>query len=263
VVHGGPRFADPTILDPDAIAYLESLIPLARLHQPHNLAPVRELAGARPGLVQVACFDTAFHRGHPDVADRYALPLEFHVGQNVRRYGFHGLSYECVSRRLRECDPAAARGRVVVAHLGNGASMCAAENGRSVDCSMGFSTLGGLPMGTRCGDLDPGVVLHLLRAHGMSVDALEELLSRRAGLLGLSGISNDMRALLASDAPEAAAAIDYFLYHVAGELGRLAAVMGGLDAFVFTAGIGERSPEIRARVCTSFSTAWRAASSGV
>jgi acetate kinase len=248
VVHGGPDFAAPVAIDDAVLDSLESLVPLAPLHQPHNLAAIRAIRSQMPDLLQIACFDTAFHRRHPELADWFALPRRFY-DEGIRRYGFHGLSYEYIAHALGEIAPKIARGRVVVAHLGSGASMCAIANGRSIDSTMGFTALDGLPMGTRCGALDPGVVLHLLRAHGMDADAIERLLYHDCGLKGVSGISNDMRALLASDDPRAAQAIELFVYRIGRELGALTAVLGGLDGLVFTAGIGERSPDIRARVC--------------
>jgi acetate kinase len=248
VVHGGVDYARPVAIDDAAMARLERLVPLAPLHQPHNLAAIRAIQAQMPGLLQVACFDTAFHRGHPELADWFALPRRFY-DEGIRRYGFHGLSYEYIARALAEVAPEIADGRVVVAHLGSGASMCALDGGRSMDSTMGFTALDGLVMGTRCGALDPGVVLHLSRAHGMDADAIERLLYHDCGLKGVSGISNDMRDLLASEDPHAAQAIDLFVWRIARELGALAAVLGGLDALVFTAGIGERSAEIRARVC--------------
>ena len=235
-------------IDPAVLARLEALCPLAPLHQPHNLAGIRAVAAVQPDLPQVACFDTAFHRGHPELADWFALPRRFY-DEGVRRYGFHGLSYEYIASVLPEVAPEIAKGRVVVAHLGSGASMCALKDGRSLDSTMGFTALDGLPMGTRCGALDPGVLLYLQRAHGMDADAIEHLLYHDCGLKGVSGISNDMRALLASDDPRAAHAIDLFVWRIGRELGALAASAGGLDGLVFTAGIGERSAEIRARVC--------------
>ena len=247
VVHGGPKFAAAVRIDEQVLEAIEVYVPLAPLHQPHNLAAIREIAERRPELAQVACFDTAFHRGHASVVERFGLPDELHQA-GVRRYGFHGLSYEYIAERLRVLDPEVARGRVVVAHLGNGASMCAMRDGRSVDSTMGLSALDGLPMGTRCGSLDPGVVFYLLRG-GMGVDEVEALLYRESGLKGVSGVSSDMRDLLASSEPRANEAVEYFVFRIARELGALAAVLGGLDALVFTAGIGERSPEIRARVC--------------
>jgi acetate kinase len=248
VVHGGVDYAAPVRVDPAVLAKLEALCPLAPLHQPHNLAGIRAVAAVQPDLPQVACFDTAFHRGHPEPADWFALPRRFHA-EGIRRYGFHGLSYEYIASVLPEVAPEIARGRVVVAHLGSGASMCAIRGGRSQDSTMGFTALDGLPMGTRCGALDPGVVLHLIRAYGMDVDAVERMLYNECGLKGVSGISNDMRALLASDDPRARHAIDLFVWRICRELGALAAVLGGLDGLVFTAGIGERSAEIRKRVC--------------
>jgi acetate kinase len=248
VVHGGPDFATPHALDDAVLQRLESLVPLAPLHQPHNLAAIRAIQTLMPGTLQVACFDTAFHRNHPELADWFALPRRFY-DEGIRRYGFHGLSYEYIAHALGETAPAIAGGRVVVAHLGSGASMCALADGRSVDSTMGFTALDGLPMGTRPGALDPGVVLHLMRSHGMDADAIERLLYHECGLKGVSGISNDMRALLASEAPSAAQAIDLFVYRICRELGALVATLGGLDGLVFTAGIGERSPDIRAWVC--------------
>jgi acetate kinase len=249
VVHGGPDFAAPVAIDAAVLARLEGLVPLAPLHQPHNLAAIKAIQRHMPGLPQVACFDTAFHRGHPELADWFALPRRFY-DEGIRRYGFHGLSYEYIASVLPEVAPEIAGGRVVVAHLGSGASMCAIKAGRSMDSTMGFTALDGLPMGTRCGALDPGVVLHLGRAHGMDADAIERMLYHDCGLKGVSGSSNDMRDLLASDDPHAAQAIDLFVWRIGCELGALAAVLGGLDGLVFTAGIGERSPEIRERVCT-------------
>jgi acetate kinase len=248
VVHGGIDYVAPVRVDPAVLAKLEALCPLAPLHQPHNLAGIRAVAAVQPELPQVACFDTAFHRGHPELADWYALPRRLH-DDGIRRYGFHGLSYEYIARTLPSVAPEIAEGRVVVAHLGSGASMCAIQGGRSVDSTMGFTALDGLPMGTRCGALDPGVVLHLIRAYGMDVDAIERMLYHECGLKGVSGISNDMRALLASDDPRAGHAIDLFVWRICRELAALAGVLGGLDGLVFTAGIGERSAEIREQVC--------------
>ena len=248
VVHGGVDFAAPVLIDAAVVDKLAALCPLAPLHQPHNLAGIRAVAALRPELPQVACFDTAFHRAHPEVADWFALPRRFY-DEGIRRYGFHGLSYEFIARTLPEAAPEIADGRVVVAHLGSGASMCALRSGRSVDSTMGFTALDGLPMGTRCGALDPGVVLHLLRAHGLDADAIERLLYHDCGLKGVSGISNDMRDLLASDDPRAAQAIELFVWRISRELGALAAALGGLNGLVFTAGIGERSAAIRERVC--------------
>jgi acetate kinase len=244
VVHGGITFSRPVVVDDGVMRSLESLVPLAPLHQPHNLAAIRAVAERLPGVPQVACFDTAFHRGHPDVAEAFALPWDLYE-RGVRRYGFHGLSYEYVASVL---PPEIASGRVIVAHLGSGASMCALRAGRSVDSTMAFTALDGLPMGTRTGQLDPGVLLYLM-SQGVSAGELEALLYRQSGLLGLSGVSNDMRDLLASQEPRAKFAIDYFVYAITKHLGALAAALGGLDAIVFTAGIGERSPIIRARVC--------------
>lgn len=248
VVHGGTHHGAPARVDAALLEALAGLAPLAPLHQPHNLAPIRALAASDPGLAQVACFDTAFHRTQPIEAELFALPLAWHEA-GVRRYGFHGLSYEFVSRRLAALAPRAAAGRVVVAHLGSGVSMCALRAGRSVATTMGFTALDGCPMGTRTGSLDAGVVLHLAREHGLDLDRIERLLYRESGLLGLSGVSADMRELEASDDPRAALAIDYFTYRIAREAGSLAAALGGLDALVFTAGIGENSPRVRAAVC--------------
>ena len=247
IVHGGLAFRAPVVIDADVLRQLDALIPLAPLHQPHSLAAVRAAQVARPGLPQVACFDTAFHAGHAEVVTHLALPPPWHA-QGVRRYGFHGLSYEFVADRLRALDPALAAGRVIIAHLGNGASLCAVKDGRSVDTTMGFTALDGLVMGTRCGNLDPGVILYLQQQAGMSVEAVQDLLYNRAGLLGVSGLSSDMRVLLASDEPDARTAIDLFVFRVAREIGALTASMGGLDSVVFTAGIGENAPYIRAQV---------------
>jgi acetate kinase len=248
VVHGGPDFAAPVRVSPAVLAKLEALCALAPLHQPHNLAGIRAVARAAPEVPQVACFDTAFHRSHPDVADWFAIPRALH-DEGVRRYGFHGLSYEYIARTLPQVAPEIAGGRVVVAHLGNGASMCAIEAGRSIDSTMGFTALDGLPMGTRCGAIDPGVLLYLMRVHAMDADAIERLLYHECGLKGVSGISSDMRDLLASDDPRAALAIDLFVWRICRELGALAGALEGIDGLVFTAGIGEHSAEIRERVC--------------
>ncbi len=248
VVHGGADFAGSTLIDDIVLEKLERLARLAPLHQPANLAGIRAVRRAFPILPQVACFDTAFHRGHPEVADRFALPEALYQ-EGVRRYGFHGLSYEYVIGRLRQIAPELADGRVVVAHLGSGASMCAVRAGVSMDSTMGFTALDGLPMGTRCGSLDPGVVIHLIREKGLAVDAVEHLLYQECGLRGLSGVSNDVRDLLASRDPGATLALDYLVYHVSRQLGALAGVLEGLDAVVFTAGIGEHAPELRARIC--------------
>ena len=248
VVHGGPQHARPERITPQLLDELQAFVPLAPLHQPHNLAPIRILLDEMPELPQVACFDTAFHRSNPDVAQRFALPARLHDA-GVRRYGFHGLSYEYIAEALRDCDPAAAAGKVVVLHLGNGASMCAIDGGRSIASTMGFTAVEGLPMGTRCGALDPGVLLYLMQHDGMDAAALEKLLYQQSGLLGVSGVSSDMRTLLASDAPGAKLAVDLYLYRIRRELGSLAAALGGLDAIVFTAGIGEHAAPIRERVC--------------
>ena len=247
VVHGGPDYDRPVLVDPDVLARLERYVALAPLHQPNNLAPIRSLLASRPDLPQVACFDTAFHRSHDAVTDHYAIPEHFYR-EGVRRYGFHGLSYEYVAGRLCEIAPGIAKRRVIVAHLGSGASMCALKEGRSVDSTMGFTALDGLPMGTRSGQIDPGVLLYMLTEKGMSAEAVQDLLYRESGLKGLSGVSNDMRELEASNDPGAALAIDYFVHRIGLYAGMLAAALGGLDAFVFTAGIGENSAMIRARV---------------
>jgi acetate kinase len=247
VVHGGPEYDRPVLVDDEVLAHLERYVSLAPLHQPNNLAPIRSLLARRPELPQVACFDTAFHRGHDALADRYAIPESLYA-EGVRRYGFHGLSYEYVAERLREVGPSIAGGRVIVAHLGSGASMCALSGGRSIESTMGFTALDGLPMGTRPGQIDPGVVLYLFAEKGMTPAAVQDLLYRECGLKGLSGISNDVRELDASADPRAAFAIDYFVYRVGLLAGMLAAALGGLDAFVFTAGIGENSVSLRARI---------------
>ncbi len=247
VVHGGTAHIVPVRIDAAVLATLAELVPLAPLHQPHNLAPIRVIAAQTPALPQVACFDTAFHRGQSRLAQSFALPRAL-TDEGVRRYGFHGLSYEYVAARLAEIAPEAARGRVIVAHLGNGASMCAMRNGRSVASTMGFTALEGLMMGTRCGALDPGVILYLMDHHGMDRDGIEDLLYRRSGLLGVSGISSDMRTLRASTDPRAREAIDLFVYRITREIGSLAAALGGLDALVFTAGIGENDAATRAEV---------------
>ncbi|GAB4358775.1 MAG: acetate/propionate family kinase [Kiloniellaceae bacterium] len=248
VVHGGTGFAAPVAVDSGVMAALERLVPLAPLHQPHNLAGIRALAARAPQIPQVACFDTAFHRTIPARDQLYGLPLAY-AEKGLRRYGFHGLSYEYIAGALPRVDAAAARGRTVVAHLGNGASLCALKDGRSQACSMGFSTLDGLIMGTRCGSIDPGVLIYLLQQKGMSAKELETLLYKQSGLLGLSGVSADMRDLLASGKPEAEQAVEMFCDRIAQQIAQLAAVLGGLDAVVFTAGIGERSAPIRAAVC--------------
>jgi acetate kinase len=247
VVHGGPDLAAPVLVDAVTLARIEALEPLAPLHNPPAVAVLKALAERFPKLPQVACFDTAFHRGHPAVADRFAIPDALYR-EGVRRYGFHGLSYEYIAGALTEQLPEVALGRVVVAHLGSGASMCALAGGRSMDSSMGFTALDGLPMGTRPGSLDPGVIIWLQRQKGWTVDRVEHFLYADCGLKGLSGASNDMRTLLACEAPLARLAVEYFVYHVVRTAAALAASMGGIDGLVFTAGIGERSTEIRARV---------------
>ncbi|WP_374572036.1 acetate/propionate family kinase [Phenylobacterium sp.] len=246
IVHGGSEFAAPARLDPATIAKLEALTPLAPLHQPHNLAAVRAVAALRPDIAQVGCFDTAFHRGHAPEVDRFGLPREWEA-KGVKRYGFHGLSYEFIVGRMRELAPELVEGRLVAAHLGAGASLCAIAGGRSVDTTMGFTALDGLVMATRCGALDPGAVLYL--AQTLTPGEIETVLYKRSGLLGVSQVSSDMRELLASDDPRAGEAVDLFVFRIVREIGALAASMGGLDGIVFTAGIGEHSPEIRARVC--------------
>jgi acetate kinase len=249
VVHGGSIYTSPVRIDPSVIDGLRHLIPLAPLHQPHNLAAITSVSKLHPELPQVACFDTAFHHTQSETAAAYALPRSI-TAQGVRRYGFHGLSYEYIAGVLPEViGPVAAEGRVVVAHLGSGASMCAMQRCQSAATTMGFTALDGLPMGSRCGNLDPGVVLYLIQEKGMTPQAVSDLLYHSSGLLGVSGISDDMRTLLASDDPLAASALDLFVYRIGRELGSLAASLGGLDALVFTAGIGEHAPEIRRRAC--------------
>ena len=247
VVHGGPDYSEPTIISDVVLDRLERFVPLAPLHQPNNLAPIRAILERQPRMLQVACFDTAFHRGHPEVADRFAIPKSLYA-EGVRRYGFHGLSYEYISRRLGEVAPEIAKGRVVVAHLGSGASMCALSAAKSLESTMGFTALDGLPMGTRPGQLDAGVVLYLMSEKGMTAKAIERFLYNDCGLKGLSGISNDVRELLASSDPSAKLALDYFVYRIALFTGMLAAAMSGIDSFVFTGGIGENAPAIRAAV---------------
>lgn len=248
VVHGGVDHVGPALLDNEVVAMLEKLTPLAPLHQPHNLAPIRSLMTLAPELPQVACFDTAFHRSNPAVAQAFALPSAL-TESGVRRYGFHGLSYEYVARVLPQFDERAARGKTVVLHLGNGASMCALRAGTSIGGTMGFTAVDGLVMGTRCGAMDPGVLLYLMNEKGMDARALENLIYRESGLLGVSGISSDMRVLLESNEPRARDAVDLFVYRVGRELGALAATLGGIDAIVFTAGIGEHAATIRSRIC--------------
>lgn len=248
VVHGGTVYAQPVFIDAAVLAELDELVPLAPLHQPHSLAAIRAVSAIAPQLPQVACFDTAFHRAEPALAQEFALPRAF-TAKGVRRYGFHGLSYEYIVSVLPRFAPECAHGKVIVAHLGNGASMCAIEAGRSIATTMGFTALDGLPMGTRIGTLDPGVILYLLQHEGMNAAQIEQLIYERSGLLGVSGLSSDMRTLLASNLPTAKEAVDLFVYRIGRELGSLSAALHGLDAIVFTGGIGENAAEIRARVC--------------
>ena len=248
VVHGGPRFAAPTIVTPEVFDELRQLVPLAPLHQPHNLAAIEAAVDRLPGVPQVACFDTSFHRGQPEVATVVPMPREIRES-GVQRYGFHGLSYEYIASVLPEVAPEIAGGRVIVAHLGSGASLCAMRNRTSVDSTLGFTALDGICMGTRPGAVDPGVILHLFQGLGLTPKEVETILYKKSGLLGISGISNDMRDLLTSSEPSARLAVDYFVYRAAKEIGALAAVLGGLDGLVFTAGIGENAPEIRRRIC--------------
>jgi acetate kinase len=248
VVHGGTDYAAPVRVDAAVVTKLEKLVPLAPLHQPHNLAPIRALLARRAEIPQVACFDTAFHRSNPPLAQMFALPKEL-TDAGVRRYGFHGLSYEYIASVLPQFDERAARGKTVVLHLGNGASMCALDAGRSVASTMGFTAVDGLPMGTRCGAIDPGVILYLMDERKLDARAIEKLIYSQSGLLGVSGVSSDMRALLDSSDGRAQLAVDLFVYRIGRELGSLAAALGGLDAIVFTAGIGERAAVIRERVC--------------
>ncbi len=247
VVHGGLDYTRPVRLDASVVTSLEKYIPLAPLHQPHNLKPIQLLLDRQPELPQVACFDTSFHRTNPELAQRFALPAELHDA-GVRRYGFHGLSYEYIASALPKVDAGAAGGRTVVLHLGNGSSMCALAGGKSVASTMGFTAVDGLMMGTRCGAIDPGVILYLMDQRGMDTRAIEKLIYNQSGLLGVSGISSDMRVLLGHDDPRAALAVDLFLYRIRRELGSLVAALGGLDAVVFTAGIGENSALVRERV---------------
>ena len=248
VVHGGLDYTQPVRVDAEVLAKLERLIPLVPLHQPHNLAPIRLLLERRPDLPQVACFDTSFHRTNPYISQLYALPLEY-AESGVMRYGFHGLSYEYIASVLPKFDAKAASGKTVVLHLGNGASICAMENSKSVASTMGFSGVEGLPMGTRSGALDPGVMLYLMDQRGMDTHAIEKLIYTQSGMLGISGISSDMRTLLSSGEPRADLAIDLFLYRIRRETGSLVGALGGLDALVFTGGIGENAPQIRERIC--------------
>lgn len=249
IVHGGADYAGPVLVDDDVIAKLERLAPLAPLHQPYNLEPLKIMRRRLPDLPQIACFDTAFHLTQPEVASMFALPRDMRE-RGVRRYGFHGLSYEYIASVLSTCDPALAEGRVIVAHLGSGASLCALQAGRSVATTMGLSALDGVPMGTRCGALDPGAVFYMLRETGMAADEIERMLYTRSGLLGVSSLSNDMRILRqsAGDHPDARRAIELFTYRVRREIGSLAAALGGLDGLVFTAGIGENDAATRADV---------------
>jgi len=252
VVHGGAHYASPVVVTPKALDDLKALIPLAPLHQPYNLAAIDAVSERLPDVPQVACFDTSFHRGHEPVAEIVPLPADIRA-TGVQRYGFHGLSYEYVASVLPQAAPGIASGRVIVAHLGSGASLCAMKNGKSVDSTFGFTALDGLCMGTRPGALDPGVVLYLFQGLGMSVKDVESLLYKKSGLIGISGMGNDMRDLLGSREPAAKLAVDYFVYRAAREIGGLAAVLGGIDALVFTAGIGENSAEIRQRICKASS----------
>jgi acetate kinase len=253
VVHGGARYTGPTIVTPAVLEDLRTLVPLAPLHQPYNLAAIEAVSERLPGVRQVACFDTSFHRGQPAVAEVIPLPREL-CRAGVQRYGFHGLSYEYIASVLPQVAPEIASGRVIVAHLGSGASLCALKNGRSVDHSLGFTALDGLCMGTRPGSIDPGAILYLFQNLGLSAKDVETILYKKSGLLGISGISSDMRDLLGSNEPGARMAVDYFVYRAAKEIGGLAAVLGGIDGLVFTAGIGENSAEIRRRICES--SAW-------
>jgi acetate kinase len=247
IVHGGPDFAEPMVLNSIVLDQLAAFSPLAPLHQPHNLAGVIAAQRAFPGAIQVGCFDTAFHRGHPWVNDTFAIPRRFY-DQGVRRYGFHGLSYDYITGVVEKMHPELHEGRVVIAHLGNGASMCAVHQGKSIGSTMGFSALDGLPMGTRCGQIDPGVLLYLIQQKGMDPHDVLRMLYQESGLLGLSGISSDMRTLLASDAPEAAQAIDYYVFRARREVGAMTTVLGGIDALVFCGGIGENAAPIRQRI---------------
>ena len=248
VVHGGLRYSRPARVTSELLAELEALVPLAPLHEPHNLAPIKMAMTLNPELPQVACFDTAFHRTAPEIAQAFALPYSFYE-EGIRRYGFHGLSYEYIASVLPRRAPEIANGRVIVAHLGNGCSACAMQNRVSMATTMGFTALDGLPMGTRSGELDAGVVLHLIQQKGMSGEQLVDLLYRRSGMLGLSGISSDFRQLLASDNPRARFAVDVFCYRVAGHIASLAAALGGLDGIVFTAGVGENAAPVRRAIC--------------
>lgn len=252
VVHGGPRFANPVVITPEVLSQLQQLIPLAPLHQPYNLAAIEAVSEALPGVPQVACFDTSFHRGQLAVAEIVALPRKL-CRNGIQRYGFHGLSYEYIASVLPNIAPGIANGRVIVAHLGSGVSLCAMKNRRSVESTLGFTALDGLCMGTRPGATDPGVILYLFQTLGLSAKEVESILYKKSGLLGISEISNDMRDLLNSDDPRARLAVDYFVYQAAKQIGALTAALQGLDGLVFTAGIGENSPEIRRRICESSS----------
>ena len=253
VVHGGAKFTGPTVVTPQVIAELRRLTPLAPLHQPYNLAAIEAIAEQLPGVPQVACFDTSFHRGQPPVAELIPLPRELRRG-GVQRYGFHGLSYEYIASVLTQIAPEIARGRVIVAHLGSGASLCALQDRKSIDCTFSFTALDGLCMGTRPGSIDPGVILYLLQTLNLSAKEIETILYKKSGLLGISGISNDMRDLEGSSEPAARLALDYFVYRAAKEIGAMAAVLGGIDGLIFTAGIGENSAEMRHRICEA--SAW-------
>jgi acetate kinase len=253
VVHGGSKYLQPTRVTPQVMEDLRALAPLAPLHQPHNLDAIEAVSEGLPDVPQVACFDTSFHRGQSALAELVPLPAEIR-NKGVLRYGFHGISYEYIASVLPKVAPAAAHGRVIVAHLGSGASLCAMKDGKSIDCTMGFTALDGLCMGTRPGAVDPGVILHLIQGLGLTVKEVENILYKKSGLLGISGMSNDMRDLLASEAPGAKLAIDFFVYRAAQEIGAMAASLGGVDALVFTAGIGENSVEIRKRICEA--SAW-------
>ncbi|MCC0008457.1 MAG: acetate/propionate family kinase [Hyphomicrobiaceae bacterium] len=248
ITHGGPDFSGPQVLDSASLDRLRRFIPWAPLHQPYNLEAVDGAARVFPGAIQVGCFDTGYHRGHPWVSDAYALPRRYYDA-GLRRYGFHGLSYQSVVAQLTDIDPNLANGRIVIAHLGNGASMCAVKGGRSITSTMGFTALDGLAMGTRCGVIDPGVLLYLLQEEGLTADALSRMLYRESGLLGLSGLSSDMRELEASQSGPAREAIDYFVHRIRVELGALTATLGGLDCLAFCGGIGENSAEVRSQVC--------------
>lgn len=248
VVHGGLNYPKPVLVDADVIAKLEELVPLAPLHQPHNLAAIRAISNRVPELTQVACFDTSFHNEQPEIARLFAIPRRY-TEEGVKRYGFHGLSYEYIALVLPQHGQKLASGRIVVAHLGNGSSMCAMRNGRSFATTMGFTAVDGLPMGTRCGAIDPGVLVYLMERYGMDASALENLMYNESGLLGVSQISSDMRTLLESQDLYAKEAVDLFVYRISREIGSLAAALGGLDGIVFTAGIGENAAVIRARVC--------------